>query len=62
MGVHDIQRLFEAAILNKANYFTVKGHHIIPVFVQNCDRGDKQIAEPSLVMHIKEKFTWLKTV
>lgn len=55
MGVHDIQRLFEAAILNKANYFTVKGRQIIPVFVQNCDRGgDKQIAETSLVIHIKE--------
>lgn len=38
MSVHDIQGLFEAAILNKANYFTVKGSHVIPVFVQYCDR------------------------
>ncbi len=38
MGVHDIQRLFEAAILNKANDLTVKGRHIIPVLVQNCHR------------------------
>lgn len=40
MCVHDIQSLFEAAILNKANYFTVKGRHIVSVFVQNCDRRE----------------------
>lgn len=49
MGVHDIQRLFEAAILNKANNFTVKGRHIIPVFVQNCDRKkDKHVSSTPL--------------
>lgn len=45
VGVHDIQRLFEAAILNKADYFTVQGRHIIPVFMQNCNRrGEKLIS------------------
>lgn len=42
MCVHDIQRLFEGAILDMANNFTVKRRHIIPVFVQNCDRGGTQ--------------------
>lgn len=51
MCVHDIQRLFEGAILDMANNFTVKRRHIIPVFVQNCDRGGhKHTAESPLVM------------
>lgn len=54
MGVHDIQRLFEAAILNKANNFTVKGRHIIPVFVQNCDRR-KDTCQTLLYYYIKGK-------
>lgn len=53
VGVHDIQRLFEAAILNKANYFTVKGRHIIPVFMQNCD--SRQMTDALLTEYIKEK-------
>lgn len=40
VGVHDIQRLFKAPILNKANYFTVKGRRVIFVFMQNYDRWD----------------------
>lgn len=55
MGVHDIQRLFEAAILNKANNFTVKGRHIIPVLVQNCDRRrDKHVSKHSFTIILKE--------
>lgn len=42
MGVHDIQGLFEAAILHKADDFTVKGRHVIFVFMQNYDRRDAQ--------------------
>lgn len=53
MSVHDIQGLFEAAILNKANYFTVKGSHIIPVFVQYCGRKRQKTELNSLVMHLK---------
>lgn len=56
MDVHDIQRLFEAAILNKANYFTGKGRHIVSVFVQNWDkRRHTHIAKSSLVMQIKRE-------
>lgn len=40
VGVHDIQRLFKAPILDKANYFTVKGRQVIFVFVQNYDTWD----------------------
>lgn len=60
MGVHDIQRLFEAAILNKANDFTVKGRHIIPVFVQNCDRRDgRHVLNTAHNIHLKtNKLTW----
>lgn len=42
VGVHDIQGLFEAPILNKADDFTVKGRHVIFVFMQNYDTRDAQ--------------------
>lgn len=40
VGVHDIQGLFETPILNKADDFTVKGRHVIFVFMQNYDTRD----------------------
>ena len=40
MDVHDIQSLFEAAVLDKANYFTVERRHIVSVLVQNCQRRE----------------------
>lgn len=55
VSVHDIQRLFEAAILNKANDFTVKGRHIIPVFVQNCGRREGRRELQTLLQNIHSK-------
>lgn len=41
LGVHYIQSFLKAAILNKANYFTMKGCDILPVFMQNCNQDRK---------------------
>lgn len=42
VGVHDIQGLFEAPVLDKADDFTVKGRQVIFVFMQNYDTRDAQ--------------------
>lgn len=42
VGVHDIQGLFEAPILDEADDFTVKGRRVIFVFMQNYDTRDAQ--------------------
>lgn len=54
MGVHDIQGLLEAAILNKADDFTVKGRHVIFVFMQNYDTRDAQ-PEIKTATRVREK-------
>ena len=51
MSVHDIQSLFEAAVLSKANDFTLKGRHIFPVILQNWDRRENTDYNPLSKAH-----------
>lgn len=55
MCVHDIESLFEAAILNKANYFTVKGRNVVSVFVQNYNRRENKHISKHSVVQINKK-------
>lgn len=57
MCVHDIESLFEAAVLNKANYFTVEGRHVVSVFVQDCDRRENAHVDKQTVIAINKKGT-----
>ena len=43
VGVHDIQRLFKAPILNEADNFTVKGRQVVPVLMQNYGKQKKHV-------------------